>query len=186
MSRLRTRGGVLSLGVLGAAVTLLTMSLTWAQLGSSPSPNAGVVLTGREAAPAAFALALAALAGLAVLLLVAETGRRVVGALLVLLGLGIAVSCARAALDLSERVIAGADGSVLVVNEPAQQLITTAPFWAWLSVFGGSLVVGAGILAVLGGPGWPQPSSRYSAAGLAAPTDPWRALDEGVDPTVDD
>ena len=41
------------------------------------------------------------------------------------------------------------------------------------------------LAAVVGGPGWPQPSSRYDAPAAATPTDAWRALDQGVDPTLD-
>ena len=89
MSRLRTRRAALALGVVGAGLTLLTMSLTWGSVDGVTASAPAVVLTGREAAPAAFALALAALAGVGVLLLVGGGARRVVGVVLAVLGVGV-------------------------------------------------------------------------------------------------
>lgn len=179
---------MLALGAAGCAMTLLTMSLAWGRIETSgpTSTNPALVLTGREAAPGAFALALAALAGLGVLLLVGVTGRRLIGALLLVLGAGITVVCARAAMDLDALTRAGfRDAATLpLLDSPATA--STVPLWAWVAALGGALIAGAGVLAVRGGPGWPAPSSRYSGGGVARPADPWRALDQGVDPTLDD
>ena len=172
--------------MLGAGLTLLTMSLTWGRIGAGVVGGNGVVLTGREAAPAAFALSLAALAGLAVLLLVGGTGRRVVGALLVLLGAGTAIAAAAATLDLAGRTRAGQSGPTIAVPDVAAQLVILSPWWGWAAALGGVLVLVAGVLAIAGGAGWPDPSSRYGSAGASRPADPWRALDEGVDPTLGD
>lgn len=184
MSQLRTRRAGLVMGLVGAGLALLTMSLTWGRVGGAGATSSTVVLTGREGAPAAFALSLAALAGLGVLLLVGRTGRVVVGALLVLLGAGTAWAAAAAALDLRARALAGQAGSATLATTGVA--VTVSPWWAWVAVLGGVLVLAAGALAVAGGPGWPDPSVRYGAAAADRPTDPWRALDQGVDPTLDD
>jgi len=179
MGRLRTRGAVLVLGLVGAGIALLALTTTWARLGAGSV--AGSVLTGRQAAPAAFALALASLAGLGVLLLVGRVGRRVVGVLLTLLGLGTALAAWVGATSVT-------DGSALPAawDVTAADRVTTTVSWAVVAVVGGLLVAAAGVLAVVGAAGWSSTGTRYSRSGRPADTDLWRALDEGVDPTADE
>jgi uncharacterized membrane protein (TIGR02234 family) len=183
MSRLRSRRAALTVGLLGAGLTLLTMSLTWGAVGAAQVSAGGTVLTGREAAPSAFALSLAALAGVGVLLLVGRGGRRVVGVLLVLLGVGTVTGSVGAVLDLRDRTLLVVPSSGSLPG--AVQAVSLSPWWGWVAASGGVLVALAGVLAVLGGPGWPEPSARYDGAGSDRPSDPWRALDAGVDPTLD-
>ncbi len=185
MSRLRTRRAALVLGVVGAGLTLLTMSATWGSVAGATAAASPAVLTGREAAPAAFALALAALAGVGVLLLVGGGGRRVVGGLLAVLGVGVAVVAVRAGVDLASLTNAQRRSLPGAIGDAGAVAVHVRPVWAWIAALGGVLVAGSGVLAMLGGPGWPQPSSRYDAPAAATPGDAWRALDQGVDPTLD-
>jgi Tryptophan-associated transmembrane protein (Trp_oprn_chp) len=177
-TRLRNRRAALVLGVLGAGMALLTLTVTWATLGAGTVPASQ--LTGRQVVPGAFALALAALAGTAALLLLGRVGRRAAGVLLVLLGVGTALVAVSGARGL-------ADGSLLPSSWTASgaEPVSTSPIWAVGAVLGGLLVIAAGALALLGGPGWTDTPSRYSRAGRPADTDLWRSLDEGRDPTAD-
>ena len=86
-----------------------------ARSAAAQASTAGAVLTGREAAPAAFALSLAALAGLAVLLLVGGAGRRVVGVAARRPRRGDDASRGRAPRrDLRARTLAGVTGPTTV------------------------------------------------------------------------
>lgn len=178
MSHLRTKGVALVLGLVGAGLTLVALSATWATLGAGSTP--GAQLAGRQAAPAALALALASSAGLGVLLLLGRVGRRVVGALLVGLGLGTAMT----ALDGLRGI---EDGSALPREwSGALPAVASTPIWGWLAVSGGLAIAASGVLALLFGGTWPAPGRRYAASGGSVGSDLWRAIDQGVDPTLDD
>lgn len=175
--RLRTRRTALTLGVLGSGLALLVLTLGWARLGAGSLPASR--LTGRQVAPGAFALALAALAGCGAVLLLGRTGRRVAGVLLVLLGAGMVVTSVIGARALADR-------TALPDAWTGAETITTWPWWSVAVAVGGLLVSGCGLLVVLDGPGWAETADRYTRAGRPADTDLWRALDEGRDPTADE
>lgn len=77
---------------------------------------------------------------------------------------------------IGRRVIGVALGAVGVIALVAQ--------WGqWRAALGGALVV-LGAASVVWAPHWPVLGRRFEGSGSGQPDDPWRALDDGVDPTV--
>ena len=110
------------------------------------------------------ALALVALVGTVLILVLRTRGRQVVGTLLAVLGLGM--------------VLAGA-----LMAEPTS--------WRVGYALGGVLVTFGGLLTMITSAGWPAPAGRFrrsetgAPAGSADPADLWRAMDAGLDLTAD-
>ena len=198
-SRLRARRGpawsCLCWGCVGAGARAAdACRLTWGRVGGAGATSSRPsVLTGRGGAHRPRSpLSLAALAGLGVLLLVGRgPGRAVVGALLVLLGAGTALAAAAAALDLraAERWRGQAGQSVDARHAGvARHRESRGGRWVGGARRGCSSCAGAGALAVRGGPAGRTPSAATARRARAErrPRDPWRALDRGRRPTLDD
>src|SRR5215472_7378799 len=86
---------VLLLGAAGAGLVLLAMRQGWARVETAapkPLPASVATVSGQALVPAASALALAALAGLAAVLATRRTLRRIAGVLLAGFGAGIATA----------------------------------------------------------------------------------------------
>jgi MFS family permease len=101
------------------------------------------------------ALALVALVGTVLILVLRARGRRVVGVLLAVLGLGMA--------------LAG-----VLASEPAT-------LWRISYAVGGALVAFGGLLTMITSARWPAPADRFQRGDV----DLWRAMDAGLDPTAD-
>lgn len=153
----------------GAAVALLAARATWAvELTARPAPFPAerTALTGGDRQPWVPALAWVVLAGAGALLATRAAVRRAVGVLLVLAGVGIAVTAGVAAADPS-----GSAG------------------WPVLAAAGGLAAAGAGVLALARGQRWPAMGSRYQRRARSrvpadgSPERLWDALDRGEDPT---
>lgn len=179
------------IALLGGIIAWVAAGRVWATgtAGEAPSTLA-VSATGNDLSAAVTALALTALAGGLALLATQRLARRLVGVLLVAVGVGVAVNAfgargaGHAAHILGEKAAAKgfASGSV-----PAH----TASWWL-LAAVGGVLIVLAGVAAIARGAAWPGMSSRYeNTAPQTAdvvpetPKDLWDALDRGEDPTED-
>lgn len=203
--RLRAAPAVpVALDVVGSAVVLVLLTLTWQRATvrrGAPFGDVVADLSGRTLAPAAFGLALVTLAGAVAALAVRGRARRVVGVLVALAGVGTAVAAAlavRAVGDdraralasaaLADRAGNGTGATSLDVGGGAVAITVTAA-WPVLAAVAALLTVVAGVLWT-----WPAPtarrgglSSRYEAPTAAArPRDEsmWSALDHGEDPTV--
>jgi protein-S-isoprenylcysteine O-methyltransferase Ste14 len=126
-------------------------------------------------APAATALALVALAGLGLLLLVRGRARSVIGGLLVLTGAAIVL------VDVHVR-----PGGFFVYSPIGGDLEPHRSVWFWLTAVGGTVLAGGGLLIAIWGHRWPGPRRDYRARAesSAVRRDPWSALDRGEDPTV--
>lgn len=184
----------LLLDLVGAGAALLIAVRTWQTVTTSrPGPLRADVLhvSGRtvDAAPTAFALV--ALAGVVAVLATRGTLRRVVGAVLVLSGLGIvwraAVSAGPVSAHRARTLVAGHHSTVDVST--VVQHVSTHALWPALTVGCGILVTASGALVAWRGHRWVVMSARYEAA-PSAETDPakaaatlWTALDRGEDPT---
>lgn len=159
--------------LLGSALALHASTQQWVSV-------AGLVevtgTRGRQLSPAAFALGLVGLAGLVAVLATRTLGRRIVGGLVVLAGLG---------LGWASVVSRSAEVAWTAYGAPTDDPAWTV--WPWVSVAGGGLVLLGGLLTVLRGGRWPAMSSRYdrpSGQTRGSEDDTWRALDRGEDPTV--
>ncbi|MFI6757757.1 Trp biosynthesis-associated membrane protein [Micromonospora sp. NPDC050417] len=172
----------------GAGLALYAATRTWSvvvTVRATPLPSKIVTQTGGDLLPWLPALALVGLAASGALLATRGAGRRLVGGLMVLVGLGVAAG--------------GVNG--LVGLEGHQ----TKLVWAVLCGLGGLLVVAAGLITAVRGHTWPAMGARYdrSRPGTPgtghAPADTtekggrveagrtvaaWDALDRGEDPTI--
>ena len=133
------------------------------------------------------ALAIVALAGTLLMLALRARGRRVIGALLVPVGAGIAVVGAL-------RLQPSADAVRSQVREVslADAFQLSATVWPWVFALSGVLVAAGGLLTMTTAATWPSGSDRFqpgsSKAGVSGSDDPaelWKAMDVGLDPTAD-
>jgi uncharacterized membrane protein (TIGR02234 family) len=182
---------MLLLTAAGAALLLWAARATWAQGTVDGAGGARLSASGQEVSSAPAALALVGLAAAVAVFAVRRAGRIAVGTLLALAGAGAAAAAALGARDtaaLDEK----AARSAALTNATAAHVTHTA--WPWLAAAGGSLLCAAGVLTLLRGRDWPTMSSRYDAPAAPTrtgrrpaqtPTDLWKALDRGEDPTAD-
>ena len=204
--------GTLLLGAVGAAVVLVAVRQDWARVLTvqpRPLPASTAVVRGQDLLPAAGALGLAALAGLAALLATRRLARRLTGGVLAAFGVAIIVALSMPVTDAQVRgAVTGAAGTASSVpggstvdggTTPGGGVsgislsshVTMAAFpWRWVALAGAVLIVAAGLLAAWRGQNWPVMSSRYdrpAARRRPSPsTDPaalWEALSQGIDPT---
>jgi uncharacterized membrane protein (TIGR02234 family) len=133
------------------------------------------------------ALAIVALAGTLLMLALPTRGRRVMGALLLPVGAGIAVAG-------GFRLQPSADAIRNQVREVslADAFGLTATAWPWIFAFSGVLLAAGALLTMTSAATWPSGSDRFqpgsSKAGVSASDDPaglWKVMDVGVDPTTD-
>jgi hypothetical protein len=145
---------------------------------------AGVALVG-GGAPAATALALVALAGVGLLLLLSGWARSVIGFLLVLTGAAVVlvnIYSGRGYLGFSS------------FSPGPNRIELHRSAWFWLTAGGGEVLAGGGSLVASWGHRWPATRRDYTARGDARTDrgldqnpkrrDAWGALDRGEDPTI--
>ncbi|WP_412542299.1 Trp biosynthesis-associated membrane protein [Longispora sp. K20-0274] len=165
-------GGARGLGVTVVAVLAAAGLALW--LGTrpwlvelvhrpDPLPVQRVTHTGAENMPWLTAAAIVAMAGAGALLATRGLGRRLVGGLLVLAGLG----------------VLAASGYGLDAEGVARVLLPAG------NALGGLVLCAAGVVALRWGAGWPTMGARYER-GAEQKDDMWSALDRGEDPTRPD
>lgn len=167
------------------ALVLLGLSayLTWV----SVNPGTGrvdEVFNGYTITKAPVALALAALVAVVITKLAGTTLRRLLGALVVVLG----------AIAVAVALLVRPDGPELSRIRPvlsavlADQVIQTGGPAPWFALGGGIALVAAGLLTVLTAHRWRSATQRYerdpAAAGSDRGADQWKAIDAGEDPTL--
>ncbi|GGP08080.1 Trp biosynthesis-associated membrane protein [Nonomuraea glycinis] len=178
--------------VAGCLLVLLAAGRAWVTDARDPGGLAEMVSpTGGDLSPVLTPLALAGLAGVVAVLAAKGAGRRVIGALLALCGLGAALGAWAATDEAGVRtwlrehnVLAG------TVSQTASATWDTVVIWPVLAGLGGVLMLAGGIAAVVRGGGWAGMSDRYERT--PAPAAPqasddralWDALDRGDDPTA--
>jgi uncharacterized membrane protein (TIGR02234 family) len=184
---------LLLLGAIGAGLALLASRQGWAQIETTaprPLPAGSTTVSGQALVPAAGALAIAALAGLAAVLATRRTLRRVAGVVLAGFGAGIiaavsvgispaAVLAAAAASSGSGAGTGGAAagsttggagagaGSVPLSGFPAHVVFASFP-WRALDIVGGIAVIAAGALVTWRAQRLPVMSARFDRPGRAA------------------
>lgn len=174
------------LGLLATGGTAwLTLGRVWARATLSPDglPADTVEVTGRDTVPLAAALAVVVVTVALAVLATRGRGRQVVGVLAVLLGVAGAWLALGAGTASEDAVAAAAEQSPAYTGQAPDAVELTA--WPWLAgaAFGASAVLGAGVVRY--GRGWPGLSGRYERPSVRrVDDDPWKALDEGRDPTV--
>lgn len=181
-TRLRSRA--LLPGLLGAVLALVSGAQPWWR---ATGEGVAVTFTGTEStAGLSQALGVVALAGLLLVLVLRTRGRRVVGVLLTLTGLGIVGVGA-----LRQRPSATTVRNQVREVSLADSFELAASVWSYAYAGTGLLVLVCGLTTLLTAGRWPARVDRFSrsaerAAGTTADDDPaevWRAQDAGLDPT---
>lgn len=183
---MRSRALAFSCLLIGGALALIGSGQPWWR-----ATGEGVVLrvSGTQATGGlSQALAVVALAGTLSMLALRTPGRRVIGALLVLAGLGLVVVC-----GLGLRPSADAIGSrVHEVSLTAGTFQLSTTVWPWVCGFSGVLVTVGALVTTITAGAWPSRSDRFQPAPGKAeahasedPAELWKALDAGIDPTTD-
>jgi uncharacterized membrane protein (TIGR02234 family) len=184
-SDVATRARVAVLLGIGGGAGLLATSRPWVVLSAEVGLTSTTVqVTGSALAPLASAAAVVALAGVLAVLVARSWGRRVVGLLVVVVsGAGLAQVVA----VLADRVGRARSWWAVEVGAAAGTATSSTTPWAVVAAVSLLLVVVAGVLVLVRAGAWGGLPGRYETPGAASPTsDPWRALDEGEDPTVED
>ncbi|GAA3529262.1 hypothetical protein AFL01nite_01430 [Aeromicrobium flavum] len=187
MSRIVERNllgpSVLLLLALGGG-TLLAVRAAWASATASTAglPEVDLSVTGADVVPGAVGLAVLVMAAAAGVLAAGPMLRRVIGVLVALAGVAGAVLTSRtgSAMETArQRALDEAAVSGTVVDWDG----TTAQA---LAVAGFVLVAGVGVLIAWLGPRWATMGRKYEAPAVreADSSDLWKAMDDGVDPTV--
>ncbi|WFE30523.1 Trp biosynthesis-associated membrane protein [Solwaraspora sp. WMMD791] len=191
--------GAVGACLVGAGLTWYAARQAWGvevTVRPEPLPAVEVVRTGADVLPWLPALALVGLAGAGAVLASRGLVRRLIGALLAVVGVAVLAGAAA--------VLVG----VTPVGRAAAETASTAPHWPALAMAGALLSTAGGLVTVLRSGGWPAMGARYerTAPGTTAPgatstrpaadrratsaprstLDTWAALDRGEDPTVDD
>jgi len=191
-------GGLRAFGLgglaVGAVLALVAGSRAWWRAAGT---GVSVAFPGTEATGGlAQALALVVLAGALLGLVLRGRGRRVLGVLLVLAGVGILVLGAS-----RPRPASGAVRTRVLEVSLADQFALVGTAWPYVYAAAGLLVLAAAAVMTLTAPRWPSRASRFERPAVGAPgegqpvaavadrrdDDPaalWRLLDAGVDPTV--
>jgi uncharacterized membrane protein (TIGR02234 family) len=186
---------LLLLGAAGAGLALLATRQGWARVETAaprPLPASVTTVTGQALVPAAGALALAALAGLAAVLATRRTLRRVAGILVAGLGVGlaVAVSAGISAADVLAAASASAvpgtaagsgvgsttagtpgPGGTPLSGFPGHVVFVSFP-WRGVAVAGALAVIAAGVLAAWRADRLPVMSSRFDPPARSASPEP--------------
>jgi uncharacterized membrane protein (TIGR02234 family) len=181
---MRSKGLAFGCLLAGAALALIASAQPWWRgLGD----GAAVKVTGSEATGGlSQALAIVALAATLLMLALRSRGRRVVAALLLLFGVGTALT-GGFWLQPRPNAVRGQLGHAGVLDD----LGLTATAWPWLYALAGVLIAAAAVLTMIFAASWPNGSDRFEKGPgkVQASEDPaelWKAMDAGVDPTTDD
>lgn len=183
---MRSRTAAFAGLVLGAGAALVASAQPWwnARAGAASVGFTGAQTTGGLAQ----ALGLAGLAGVLLLLTLGRRGRRILAGLLLVVGGGM-VALGLLREPPGESMIAG-EVKLVALGDAVTQSATAWP--VVYAVAGGLVALAAGVVLLRVGT-WPQRADRFtreSAAASAAasadlddPTQVWKALDVGIDPT---
>ena len=171
------------LALLGSALVLVAVSRPWVtwKVGGLTISDLHVSRSGRQAEPGVAALGWAALAGVLALVVTKGWGRRVLGALLMLVGLIVVLKAGDWVLT--------SKGVTISLNKSPVARVRVARGWPLLATIGGLFVVASGALAAARGHRWTGLGSSYEAP-VARPVETatdkgvWDALDRGDDPTA--
>jgi uncharacterized membrane protein (TIGR02234 family) len=171
--------------IIGGALALVGSVQPWWR---AVSQGVVVKFSGTQAtAGLSQTLAIVALAGTLLLLVLRTRGHRVVGALLLLVGAALAI-VGGLRLQPSAEAVRGQVREVSLAD--AFQLSGTV--WPWVFALAGLLVAGGAVLTIITAAAWPSASDRFQAGVAKAdgsdtddPAKLWRAMDAGIDPTTD-
>lgn len=182
------RSRALAFGCLlaGGALALIASAQPWWR--AVAAEGLVVKITGTQATGGlSQALAVVALAGTLLLLALRGNGRLIVGALLLLVGVGLVL-----AGGLRMQPSPGALRSQVREVSLADAFSLSATAWPWIFAFSGVLVTVGAATTMITAKNWASRSDRFqpgrsqvSPSGSDDPGELWKAMDAGLDPTAD-
>jgi Tryptophan-associated transmembrane protein (Trp_oprn_chp) len=180
----------LLLAALGGLLIVLAAGRPWASVTVPRQPPFGAVrltLTGRALFPTLTGLAVVALIGTLLSVMIGGWPRRLLGAVLVLLAGWTGWYATQGLGRPSNRRVVELGGDRLS-QRFGRLAVHSHPLWAGLTLVGSACLLGAGLVLLARSGGWRTGlSSRHAAPVEAAQgADPWRQLDRGEDPTIRD
>jgi Tryptophan-associated transmembrane protein (Trp_oprn_chp) len=161
-------------GLAGIALILAAGFQIWAYVSIGNLPGVSdTPLNGRRAVPSAVPIALAAGAGVIVLVTSGRVIRYLVAGALLLAGAAVALNSLNArqnAIDTAGRAletISGLFGQSSLIAPAGLLAGATARLtvWSWVSLAGGLLVALSGLIGLLAGGHWPGPAARFETTG---------------------
>jgi uncharacterized membrane protein (TIGR02234 family) len=170
----------------GGALALIASTQPWWR---AVGERVVVKITGAEATGGlSQALVIVVLAGTLLLLALRARGRRLVGALVFLVGLGMAGAGGLRRQPNPEAVRSQAPEASLV-----DALNLSATVWPWVYAISGILIAAGAAVTMITAGSWPSRSGRFRSRSSQAesdiaddPAQLWKAMDAGVDPTATD
>jgi uncharacterized membrane protein (TIGR02234 family) len=183
---MRSRGLAFGCLLAGGGLALVASAQPWWR---GVGEGAALRFTGSQATGGlSQALAIVAVAGTLLMLPLRSRGRRVVSALLLLIGVGI-VLVGAFWLQPSPDAVRGQFGHGGLFDN----LGLTATAWPRTFALAGLLIAGGAALTMITASSWPSGSERFQPdlgkVQLVASEEPaelWKAMDAGVDPTTND
>ena len=184
-ARSATREYLIILVVIAAASAIAwwATSATWAiseqaMLGDATGQYTQAVtqrsLGAAALAPVAAAMPIVGFAGLAGVIGSRRWVRRIIGAIVVIAGVALVWAGASTTLTLQ----------VGNTNQSSGVIVSVTPIYPILTALAGLALAMGGLLVVVRGSQWPTLGANYERSS-DRPTDAWRAMDEGLDPTDD-
>lgn len=176
-------------GIAGAALTLLSLTQPW--LGVHVAGADALAVGADVAAPAVSALAVASLALVGAVAIANTVLRWVLGAVQLLLGLGVVLATSSTLGDTVGAAIPAVSSVTGISGESSVREIVTGvdvALWPWLAIAAGGILVLTGAWTLVTARSWPGSGTKYGGTETAAsaPTvSEWDALSEGADPTSD-
>jgi uncharacterized membrane protein (TIGR02234 family) len=173
----------------GGLALIASVQPWWRGVGEAAMVDGGATLTGSQATGGlSQALGIVALAGTLLMLALRSRGRRVVAALLLLIGVGI-VLVGGYGLQPRPNAVRGQLGHIGLLDT----LGLTATAWPWIFAVAGLPIAAGAALTMITAGSWPAGSGRFQPdsgtpppAMSEEPVELWKAMDAGVDPTTDD
>jgi uncharacterized membrane protein (TIGR02234 family) len=164
----------------GAVVALIASSQPWWR---ASGEGLVIKIPGTQAtAGLSQALAIVALAGTLLLLALHARGRRLVGASLLLVGIGLALVGGLRLRPTPETIRSQVHELSLM---DAVQLSATV--WPWVFALSGVLIAAGAAMTLVTAGSWPARSGRFQPSEVEArsddPAELWKAMDAGIDPT---
>lgn len=178
-------GPTVIVGIGAGAAAAWAAHREWAAVAGGPSASSQLIAGSVGEAPLVAALSLVSLAAWGVLLL--TRGRiRKAAAWLALIAAGSVIAASVAALRSVPGALAERLDQVAAHGGGGGLDVALTP-WGWMTLACAVLVAAAALVACRTVGTWPEMSGRYDAPRAeesADPTDIWKALDEGRDPTT--
>lgn len=174
---------VLALLVVGGG-TLLALRATWAGATASVAglPEVDLAVKGSDVVPGAVGLAILVMAAAAGVIAAGPRLRRVIGAVVALAGVAGVVLAARMTEALATAQARAIDDTAVSGAEVAWDRSIAQAF----TITGFVLTVAVGAFIAWRGPHWATMGRKYDAPAAREPdsSDLWKAMDDGIDPTV--